>query len=332
VTVYLDVVNDGNYLTWLLTVPSSHNWAPKRIFPGIGQDHGHAMLAGCIAATGAVLWWLRDVKKAKVILGIAVAAAVISTAIVYRERLDKTVKMAELMVGLTLVFSGLLVVVGLLGRKLRSPSWRFTLGVGVATSTLLMCMLMRGHVGGFVNVNMPAHWVLCLAAAGALGNPMASKATRQSTLATAGVSVLLMGQLWWAQSWIDSDKLIPTERDVAAGDAMVETLRGLPQPVLSPFNPWLLVLAGHEEPGWHLIALWDVAHARGPWPESAQMMNDAVAEQHWTYILTGNRDLSKGLDETIDQHYGSGQVLIGRGEFRPKTGFGVYPMRLRRRR
>ena len=332
VTVYLDVVNDGNYLTWLLTVPSSHNWAPKRIFPGIGQDHGHAMLLGCIAATGALLWWLRDVKKAKVILAIAVAAAVISTAIVYRERLDKTVKMAELVSGLTVVFSGLLVVVGLLARQLRSPSWRFTLGVGVATSTLLMCMLMRGHVGGFVNVNIPAHWVLCLAAAGALGNPTALSASWKGTAATAGVAVLLMGQLWWADSWIDGEKLTPTEADVAAGDALVEALTGLPEPVLSPFNPWLLVLAGHEEPGWHLIALWDVAHARGPWPGSAQMMDDAVTDQHWTYILEGNRELSKGLDESIDRRYGAGQVLIGRGVFRPKSGFGVYPMRLRPRR
>ena len=105
----------------------------------------------------------------------------------------------------------------------------------------------------------------------------------------------------------------------------MEALTGLPEPVLSPFNPWLLVLAGHDEPGWHLIALWDVDHARGPWPDSGAMIDEAIASEHWTYILEGTRDLGHG----IDLHYAHGPRLYERGAFMPRTGFRVQPTRLR---
>jgi len=325
VTLYLNAVNDGHYLTWLIEVPSSHSWAGERIFPGIGKDHGRALPFACIMATGALFVVMRQPKWMLRFLAVSLAGAVITSLVVNEVT---SLAFLQLICGLTMVFTGLLAGLAVLTRRLPSPSWRVTLGVGVAGTALLMCMLMRGHVGGYINVNMPAHWVIALASGIALGCPVADMRGWRVGSRYVAATALAASQLAWAASSLEPKKLTPLASDIAVGDALVEELRGVEGPVLSPFNPWLLVLAGHEEPGWHLIALWDVNHERGPWPDSGKMIDDAMAEQHWTHILAGTRDLGHGIDD----YYRGAPLLVRRGELRPKTGFQVRPLRLRKRK
>ena len=323
-TLYLEFQTGGTYLTWLLDVPASHAWAPHRMFPGIGRDYGHALPFAGIAAiavfhTRLGRWWPAAVVA-------VVAAGVTAFGLEWDGGLPDR-PLLTLWSGFVMVYLGLILGLALLTRRIASPSWRVTLGVGLAGTVLLMTLVMRGHVGGFVNVNMPGHWIVAMAAGIALGRPLSAIRTGKGVGMALVAANLILAQLVWGAAWTDHEKLTPTEEDVVIGDSVVAELRGLPEPVLSPFNPWLLVLAGHEEPGWHLIALWDVEHTRGPWPGSRGMIERAMSEGHWTYIVDG----TKSVEHEIDVYYGSGSSLVRRRTFRPKSGYVVTPSRLRPR-
>ena len=347
-TGYLELVTGRTYLDWLLAVPSSHGWAGQRIFPGVGVDLGEAVpfaaLAGVLALAARLGRWHKGLVAAGVLA--LVSGPVAEGYMRYLSLRGRTPDVSLLgqvwaaldgwrwpftALGLFAVYAGGLLAVGLLTRRLRSPSWRVTLGVGVAFTTLVMTTLMRGHVGGFVNVNIPTHWVVCLGAAVALGNPLHALRTGHGLRLAAAGAVLAALQVGWSRYELDEERvvaLMPAEEDIAVGDAVVERLAELPGPILAPHNPWLLVLAGHDQPGWNLIALWDVDHRSGPWPRSGAMVREAMAEQHWTYILDGSRTMKYDIDE----HYDRGEVLVPGGRFRPRSGYSVFPQRLRARR
>ena len=182
---------------------------------------------------------------------------------------------------------------------------------GIALTAMCVSAVMRAHQGGFVNVLIPAYWALCLGF-GWLA------AQWRSVVGSALVAFVVVGQVGWAMYRFDAEKLTPTITDRRTGDTVVELLRSAETPVLSPFAPWLPVLAGHE-PAFHLIALWDIEHhRRSPYPDLGRRIRHAVRYRHWATVVDGKQSMEYGVKEA----YRVGPRLpIRAGAFRPRTGW-----------
>lgn len=151
--------------------------------------------------------------------------------------------------------------------------WQGLLAVALA-------LVMRGHHGGFLNVLMPAFWALALGGALAAGAVAARRPGLGLALATA---LAVQGA---ARGW-DPARYTPPPGAAEAHARVVERLRALPGPLLAPWSPWLPVQAGHA-PGFHLIALWDVDHDRGPYGDDLGPIAAAFAAHRWAGVLVGN--------------------------------------------
>ena len=207
--------------------------------------------------------------------------------------------------------SVVVVVAALLAIARRERSF---VGTGIFSVTLtafLVSAAMRAHQGGFVNVLIPAFWALCLGF-GWLA------ARWRTSVGAAFTAFVVVAQVGWAFYRFDAEKLTPTEADRRTGDAVVDLLRTADPPVLSPFAPWLPVMAGHE-PAFHLIALWDVEqHPQTPFPELRGRIRRAVRDQYWTTIVDGQRSMEYGVKAV----YKPGKRLpIRPGDFHPRTGW-----------
>jgi hypothetical protein len=180
-------------------------------------------------------------------------------------------------------------------------------------------MLMRAHHGGFINVFLPAHWVMAFAVG------MAAARARQthggwltSGVVAAGFSVHLLAVAWD----FPSDKFRPTERDREAGERVVAQVAGCTGPVHSPYAAWIPVQAGFA-PSMHAIALWDVTHKRGPFRAHVDGLHTAAQEHYWGCVVDGG---SRRLGISIPAHYvRSERFTIEGGVFRPKTGWRARP-------
>jgi hypothetical protein len=334
VTAWMEVQTGGTYLTWLLVVPGSHGIVGRRIWPGVVEDYGHALpLAGPLAV--GLLWastqrqWVTRVASHRAWWALLAVAGAIGAASPWYSAVPSA-KAPELAAGLVVVVGGALLGVALATRRVRPADWRYTLAIGVALVGAVVAAMMRGHIGGFVNVNMPVHWLASFGAALALGRPVDAARGRAPVLRPFVVSVLLLAQIQWGRSHIEFDRLVPTREDVEAGDEIVAALAELDPPVLSPFNPWLLVLAGHEEPGFHLIALWDIDRRDGPFPVSALEIRSSLKRGFWKYLIDGS---PKPMGYSSDDGYQRGRNLPGSGgAFRPKSGYTARPSKIRPRR
>ncbi|MCB9673753.1 MAG: DUF2029 domain-containing protein [Alphaproteobacteria bacterium] len=173
---------------------------------------------------------------------------------------------------------------------------RWVYGVGVCAMALLTAGLMRGHHGGFLNVYIPMFWVLSLSVGMALG--LSRRAWPR--LEVYALGAVLVGAQLWAKTDFEAERYLPIPEDVAAGDAFVETLRDCEGPVLSPFNPWLPVLAGHD-PSFHLIALWDIDHRRGPYVADMEAIRQAGESGYWGCVVSGSgRPLGFGIQKAYE--------------------------------
>lgn len=198
------------------------------------------------------------------------------------------------------------------GEEARQGAVYWALQGGLA---FLLCMLMRGHHGGFLNVLVPGHWALALAAG------LAALALRRAFPHPAVAlltSLLLAGQAWQARWEVGPQQ--PTPADVLAGEELVARLRSIEGEVLMPHAPWYPVLAG-KAPSFPLIALWDVDHG-GRLSPFAQRVDQAIAARRWAAIIVPDGKLGHGLAE----HYQVGETLRYTGRaFYPKTGWPVRP-------
>jgi hypothetical protein len=116
-------------------------------------------------------------------------------------------------------------------------------------------------------------------------------------------------------------RFVPTEADRTAAAKLVESVRALPGPVLSPHAAWLPVQAGHP-PSLALIALWDIDHPGGPFREDVARVRAAMADHHWKTVLTADDKLGYGLKEA----YTAGPRIPVQG---PPTRTG-WPIRVRK--
>jgi hypothetical protein len=190
---------------------------------------------------------------------------------------------------------------------------------GQGILALLLALVMRGHHGGFLNVLIPGFWVLALWSGLALG----SLRRRWPRLSLHIAMAALVAWQLWASRW-NPNKYTPTAADRAAGDAIVAQLSEVDGPVLAPWSPYLPVLAG-KEGSVALIALWDIDYKRGPLHEEAQVIAEAMENQHWGAVLTSKAKLGRGLRK----HYRRTSFTAPTGRtFYPKTGWRVRPSAL----
>jgi len=200
--------------------------------------------------------------------------------------------------------------------------WRWVYGMGVATISLLMGAVMRGHHGGFVNVLIPLHWVAIFCAGVVLIRTL--QKNPNSLLRQALVGGALALQLGLLYPTLDVQRSVPTQADVETGDALVAQLAKMKGPVLSPFAPWLAKQAGFE-PSFHLIALWDVDHPRSPYSDTGDQMRQWIKAGHWATIVDANRSLRY----TMSKHYKvQTRIAPKGGTFQLKSGWRVRPRAL----
>lgn len=184
-----------------------------------------------------------------------------------------------------------------------------------------MCAWMRAHAGGFLNVHLPMFWAVALAF-GAVCTWAAQRWPSAGMRTAVGVVMTL--QLVWALARFDRARLVPTPADRAAGDRIVERLRGIDGEVLSPFAAWLPVYAG-KSPSLHAQGLWDLELS----PEMrslTQPVRAAVRRTEWGAVLAGNQRFPYGI---LDTYEVADQLVDAKAPFlMPRTGYRARPERL----
>lgn len=345
----------GTFLAYLLQAPASHGIKGPRAFPGTAWEWSTALsiagLSAGIGALGAALQpWSRRTRLA-VGLGVVTVGGVLG--VVLNQRASKAafrwpwddvwVRVLGVLdlgfepVGGAVVGGPVPTAIGWLAltalgvapllaalRLRRSGHGRgWVLATGVGLVALVTAALMRGHVGGFVNVLLPLYAFTAVGAGLGLCW-LAARTWLHGWLGPAlavSLAALQLGVGVWSQ---DVERLIPTAADRAAGDALVERLRHVEGPVWSPVAPWLPVQAGHA-PGPPLIAVWDVArYPDGPFPDAGARFEEAIREGWWGTIVDGSRPLRFGVQRNYrvleDLHLGSALA--------PRTGWRNKPERL----
>ena len=164
-------------------------------------------------------------------------------------------------------------------RTPQNGAW--SLGVAMAMTGWMTSALMRGHHGGFINVFMFLHWVTALGIAVMLAD-VAKQMPRNLGYPLA--AAIALAQLGDQINYFKEANYEPTQADYDAGNELVDALKRVEGPVLSPFAPWTPALAGHE-PSWHLIALWDIRHKKGPYVDNVRMLSRASTDRYWGAIL-----------------------------------------------
>jgi hypothetical protein len=337
-TGVLHVTTEGGFLRYLLQVPASHGHKWPRAWPGTPWEVGSALP---VVVLGAAVVGAIRLAPARLpgawfggLAALGLLAAVLTlpdkSSVVYAPLDAALHELAASLPGWHAP-SGVAAVgavapaLGVVGLVIGVPalfagSWRDR-----ALPILLFCgavalgvgAVMRAHVGGFVNVQMPLYAFVCVA-----GGLAGASLLRAGGVGTWIAGALFVGQLLWAWTRWDAPALTPTPADRQAGDRVVEVLQKMPGPIFSPYAPWLAVQAGHR-PGPHLIAIWDFSrHPSGPWPESGKLFRRAAAAHHWQTVVRSADKLGYGIED----HYRLEQALPVRGgALRPRTGWRARP-------
>ncbi|HMV69024.1 MAG TPA: hypothetical protein PKA64_19405 [Myxococcota bacterium] len=325
-TVFMYAMTGGLFTTWLLDVPASHPIVYDRVIPGTVREVGHAMgLSLAVVCAWVLALGPRNAPRLPVpmLIPAPLAAGALSTYVLNNmpavsgiERphfLEATAAYA--LIGVGVVWIPLVIVGMLQSRKINGD---LVMGVALYVFACVSTGLMRGHHGGFINVFMFLHWLTAAMMALALYDLTRHTPAIPGHALAAVLAGAQAAQLGWR---MDVDRLIPSEADRAAGDAIVEYLKTAEPPILSPFNPWLAAQAGHE-PGWHLIALWDIRHPNGPFREDVARIFRAIKEHHWGTIVDS--------DEGAELGYVNGYEKVksfqsNRTTMMPKVGWRARP-------
>ncbi len=161
-----------------------------------------------------------------------------------------------------------------------------TYWLGVAITALVVASVMRGHVGGFLNVLIPCLWVQSLLPA------LLARSAERAPLAHAALLAAVGAQLLFGRDELRS--YVPKDGDDTRHAAFVEALRELPEPLWLPHAPWAAVQAG-KRPSVALITLWDIDHPTSPARVGVRRIRDAVGEGHFATIVLPAKDLGYGL-------------------------------------
>jgi len=320
--IFMQVISGGHFLEWLLDVAASHQMHNNRLFPGSMRETGNAMPIALVFTSLAVaLYGPRLTQKLStpvmVLLPIVAGAGMMGVdyAIGHIDGIARS-EMPNRMAGAFALGCG--AGAFLLGAAVqlweRRFQWKWILFTGVGVIAGIMAALMRGHHGGFVNVYMHLHWMVAMGfTLGLLMLRDSTKTVPAWVFVTAAISAQLMLQI----GELDPKRYKPTAKDRAEGDRIVEALRDMPGPVLSPFAPWIAYQAGHE-PTWALISLWDINHKNGPFRGAVKDVERAIEEGHYGTIVDTDPTMGHGARKYYE-------VAVEFNEhkraFMPRTGY-----------
>jgi hypothetical protein len=326
-TLLMQLWTGGLFTVWLLDVPASHPVVWDRVLPGALREMGHAMGL----SLGILALWLINlgVRTAPGLPGpvltlspIAVAAA----ASLYLSNLP-TVSGIERpttpeaigvysFFGIGLLFIPLAAAGMAMRRKIDG---NVAFAVFITVTAWFTASMMRGHHGGFVNVFIVLHWTTAALAGIALYD-MSERLPPVPGAVLAGGLALAQTALLWSR--FDSARFIPSEADRNAGEAMVSWLKkNADGPILSPFDPWLAQQAG-QEPGFHLIALWDIRHPEGPFRDKVDLIFQAIREHHWSLIIDSDDGAQLGYVKSYEK---TKTFLSDRTTMMPSAGWRARP-------
>jgi hypothetical protein len=352
-TVAMEVVTGGHFVSWIVGVPGAHPSVVGRFYPGMFLElgrhfgwlclpllaafvaasvRGRSRLGHTLIAAGTVLGSLAGLYLCWNIEEVHAAAGWGGRLSYFRQLVSYGGEQAFVLCGGAFGAGVAVLVDAVRGRVQEGQAvlpGRWVYGTGVAFTAFVAAALMRAHHGGFTNVYIPLHFCTALAVATALGrvrlawgNPL--------------VATLVVFPVAFQIQVLDDDlrpgRLLPVAEDVAAGELFVAAIaeRCGEGPVLSPTNPWLAVLAGHE-PSWHVMALWDIQHPKSPYVGQVAAIDAAVEDHHWScVVMPKGRPLAHGLPKSYREAHRPGFVQRVPGRpgpptFVPRTGWRARP-------
>ncbi len=189
---------------------------------------------------------------------------------------------------------------------------------GIWFIATVLCILMRAHHGGFINVLMPGHWTYVVCGVVALAAGAQALPKRSSWLVWV-VGAGLVAHQAWAGRW-DREKGRPTPADYEAGEQLIEKLKAVDGEVWAPHFPWYPTYAG-KRPSAPLIAIWDINHEGGPMKSYMGPIKQDVRDHKWAAILAPRRDPAMQIKE----HYRKTPLDIPGNGLRTKAGWRVRP-------
>ncbi|TVQ90409.1 MAG: hypothetical protein EA397_12540 [Deltaproteobacteria bacterium] len=309
-TAILHGVSGGTYLRYLLAVPASHPLVGARAFPGTPWELGGALPAALLILALWALWPRPGTRRWIIALAVSGVGALAlftgpSSGPAALGPLDHALSVLPSLVptpedrlataGRVTGGLGLAVLAAtLLGATLRAwgSGWRpLALPVLIGATALTLSATLRAHHGGFVNAHLIACAMIALGAGVAARVLLAERPWLIWLLAP-----LFALQIGWSYLRLPAERLVPTAEDREAGDRLVAYLSRLEGPLWSPISPWLAVQAG-QDPGPHLIAVWDTTlHPTGPWPNTAERFEEAARTGRWRHVLDARRSVGLGVD------------------------------------
>lgn len=207
-----------------------------------------------------------------------------------------------------------------LGDRTRGGNGAFWLVWGLGAVALGVGTWMRGHYGGFMNVFVPTHFAILAGCGWALTELRRRDRSPRAHLLTAGWMVLQVG---WIGAQLDVAEVVPTDEDRAAGEVVLEGVRGCPDgPILSPYAAWLPVQVGRA-PSPHLIAIWDIDHPEGPFLAGMGRLTAAARSHRWACVVKGGR---QPIGFGVEANYKPSTTFrVPAKAMMPKTGWRVKP-------
>ncbi|MBM76772.1 MAG: hypothetical protein CMK59_15295 [Proteobacteria bacterium] len=324
-TILMQVASDGYFLTYLLEVPTGHPFVSSRFFWIFGKELFLALpLVVGLGLSWVVFEILKQKKWSRSVASVVGMCALLMGGLFHDDLkiwlvqnhfsdLAKRIQneMATVFASFP-IWMGLILIFGSAWLMTKRASMRFWLLNGVVA--ILFSGIMRGHHGGYINVLMPALWMISL-----WGGLLLHAVIQRDHRLGWGVVVFVCAQFYLGR-W-SPQKYLPTQKDYEAGALLIEHLKEVPKPVFSPFSPWYSYKAGHP-PNLHLIALWDIDHDGGALKEDVEAIEQTIKDQKWSAILLANDRFDYGRKKAYPKKE---LVTALKGGLRPKVGWPATP-------
>ncbi len=280
----------GGFLTYVLGVPGSHPMVWNRFWIGMPGELGVVLLPSLVGLAG----WLfgmavaSEPRRTRLLGGTLVVAVVAAIVGAWLPGVQGVPGTWQSLAGTYAALAAALgATVALVAN--RGLDWRLVGAVGTVGLSLLVAALMRAHHGGFMNVVMPAHWTV--SAGLGLGLGWALRRSDRPELPWVGLVVAAM-QIGWLLRTVDLDSVRPSPARITAGQLLLEELEEkCPEGrILAPTAAWIPAQLGRP-PSIHLIGLWDLDHAAGPYvEENVGMLRQAAHDGYWPCAIQGTRN------------------------------------------
>lgn len=293
ITGVIQIASDGEYLTYLLSVPGSHPLYGPRAWPGSEKELLASLILTNLAAAGGLIalgirrQWSAGGVYWGIVTVIALGACILMRA--HHGGFTNVLMPGHwvMAVGGVMLLSGLvrgkpvwgIALALLMGLQLAESRYKFKWKYGPKSATLSERFCISGQLSG--------------------GKPLKD---------------------CFKDQW-EEKRLLPTDADLQAGNQVVAQLAEIEGTVFAPHFPWYPYLAG-KEPSMPLIALWDIQHKSGPYYEQPSVMTQGFEQHHWDAVLCPDKPIKYDFDRYYER---AEKVDIPRTALKTRTGWRVHP-------